>query len=126
MKEILVSTNSVDTDPLTIAYLAIGAKNYLAKLSESEQSELIEAYSGEANAIAHVIQNAQYLDDFWEQHKQYLDACMFAYEVVEPFGERYFRGENETSEDILKKILRETLTKEDYDGIYPPTAEPAK
>lgn len=72
-------------EPLTIAYIAIGAKTALKKAQERGNGPNMDRFGGELGFFDAAIEHALLLDRLADD--QDLDGC-FSYEVAEPFGER--------------------------------------
>lgn len=109
-------------DPITIAYLAIGAKNRLSRMKDSERDELIEKYCGEELLISHAISFYPFLERFWTCYSNQLEGISFTYEVSEPFGAACIHPGNEglSKEQIMKQVLQSSgLSKKIIEEIYP-------
>lgn len=72
------------TDPLTTAYLAIGAVHVLDKNRHTDLSD----WDGELGFIAEVIQHADALDQAGYAAGEAIDHIVWCYEIAEQFGER--------------------------------------
>jgi len=73
-------------DPLTIAYLAMGAQNVLDHQG-GIPDELSEQFGGEMGFISEIIGHAPMLDAKGFEAEDRLTQ-VFPYEVAQPFGER--------------------------------------
>ncbi|MDD2749139.1 MAG: hypothetical protein PHX24_03550 [Acidithiobacillus sp.] len=107
-------------DELTIAYLAIGAEKQLNGMSKDERKDLlIDRFGGDhVGAIQMVVDNAEFLDSFWEKHQE-LEDVSFYYEVAEPFGASFvISSKDQTPHEILKNVLRIALDEKSFSRIY--------
>lgn len=90
-------------DPLTIAYMAMGAQKVLDK-----HPELVSRYQGgELELIADVIQYAGYADELATE-KQFELSGVFVYEVAEPLGQYVVERMLVRERDIDGAVKRRT------------------
>lgn len=95
-------------DPLTIAYLAMGAQNVIdweGGLTEA----LSDQYSGELGFIGEVISHASMLDDLGAAAADNLIG-IFPYEVAQPFGERLASAMFDGSQIDTKQLAMKLIT----------------
>lgn len=74
------------TDPLTAAYIAIGAYGAIAAFRDA--NGLLPENSGELDLIGEAIIEADALDALGYQHADALGSVVWAYEVAEVYGHR--------------------------------------
>lgn len=90
-------------DPLTIAYMAMGAQKVLDK-----HPELVARYQGgELELIADVIRYAGYADELATE-KQFELSGVFVYEVAEPLGQYVVERMLVRERDIDGAVKRRT------------------
>ena len=79
-------------EPLTIAYVAIGAESVWAehRLRPEGVNRMSDRYSGQLGFIAAVIEQAWILDRMAEDRD--VAFVVFAYEIAEEFGKRFARA----------------------------------
>lgn len=75
-------------EPVTIAYIAIGAAQALHDGESDLVDRLVEAREGQLNVIEEVCAHALMLDQMAAAQTDGLDG-VFAYEIAEEFGHRY-------------------------------------
>ena len=73
-------------DPLTIAYIALGAADRLKKLPDSEQHRIRDNQGGELGVVANAIHYALMADTVGD-HLEH-GGTVWAYDVCEDFGAR--------------------------------------
>ena len=78
--------NNVDT--LDIAYMAIGAGAALERLDHDKRQALVDHCGGQLAIINEVIQHAETLSRIFDELEDGFPG-VWAYEVAEPFGQRY-------------------------------------
>lgn len=83
-------------DPLTIAFIAIGAHTTLLRAQDDLElrhalADAYERHEGQQGLIEAVIAPAPLLDQALEPVSDTFGG-VFAYEVAEPFGERFMRA----------------------------------
>ena len=99
-------------EPLTVAYIALGAS---AVLNEAVPS-VIEDYSGQIGLMDAIVSPALLLDrvaDYFDDHDGH--PGVFQYEVSEPFGEAWARvliggdayGSDSEERELLWSVMRE-------------------
>lgn len=74
-------------DPLTIAYLAIGAIDAWNAATDGQREHASDTYSGQLGYVGEVIAHADALDALWRKMED--GPGVFEYEVAEPFGIEY-------------------------------------
>lgn len=84
-------------EPLTIAYVAIGAETHWRSRGNLDRSAMSEEYGGQLGFIDAVIEHAAILDRMANGRE--LDA-VFAYDIAEQFGNRFARALFD-GEDVL-------------------------
>ena len=94
-------------DPLTIAYLALGAKAALTALQyENPRVDYCDRMGGELAYISRVIEHADMLDALADD----VDLNgVFVYEVAEPFGEGFGRHFLSGEDFDVKAAARELI-----------------
>jgi hypothetical protein len=114
-RSMVAAFNAADdsAEPLTTAYVAIGAETYWRSRGNLDRSAMAEEYGGQLGFIGAVIEHAVILDRMANGRE--LDA-VFAYDIAEEFGARFaralFDGEDalfntprELAEGIAKSIF---------------------
>jgi hypothetical protein len=96
-------------DPLTIAYMAIGAYSALREFQAKHASANLDKFEGELGYIGKVTQHANLLDDLAGTADL---SGVFAYEVAQPFGEEFGRGLLGCEASIDARNIAERLIKE--------------
>ncbi|MBN3777042.1 hypothetical protein G3O06_05600 [Burkholderia sp. Ac-20345] len=113
--------DSALTDPvaLTVAYLAIGARDVLRESRASNSMVDLDPFGGETGFIDEVIGHALFVDligDWFDVNGEH--PGVFAYEVAEPFGDAIARAmiaDGKAASDP-GKILREILVHASYES----------
>lgn len=104
--------NRQHPDPLTVAYVAMGAGTAIGECPcGCLPDRVLDAYQGQMEFIAAVIHHALMLDRMADERGNDFSG-VFAYEVAEPFGEEYAKalinaGNYETvdAEAIARRLL---------------------
>lgn len=78
------------TDPLTTAYIAIGAARELDK-QRNERNFNLDQWSGELGFISDIIKHSNALDQAGYAMGDQLSHCVWCYDIAESFGERIAR-----------------------------------
>lgn len=72
-------------DPLTIAYVAIGAMDAWAETPLRRRDAVTDEYNGQLHFVAEIIRHAPMLDQLADESEEDL-AGVFVYEVAQAFG----------------------------------------
>jgi hypothetical protein len=108
----LVRTQMPDyADPVTLAYIAIGAANELTemrKLAPKRVDEVYDEHNGQAGVVEELIIHARELDRAGDAHPSESFGC-WAYSVAEEYGARMARalvaGVEVDRAAVMKEIL---------------------
>lgn len=113
--------DSVRTEPdaLTVAYVAIGARDALREIRASSSRVDLDPFSGESGFVEEVIGHAMFVDlvgDWFDANGEH--PGVFAYEVAETFGDSIARAmiANGNSVSDPRAILREILAHASYES----------
>jgi hypothetical protein len=81
-------TTTPAIDPTDVAFMAIGAAAAIEKLEHDKRRALIEHFDGQIGIIDDVIRHAGTLSTIFDELEDGFPG-VWAYEVAEPFGQRY-------------------------------------
>ncbi|MBN3777012.1 hypothetical protein G3O06_05435 [Burkholderia sp. Ac-20345] len=108
-----------EPDALTIAYLAIGARDVLREMRGQGLDVDLDSFRGETGFIDDVVGHALFADrasDWFDANDGH--PGVFVYEVAEPFGDSLARSMIANGETVLEPgpILRDILAKAGYES----------
>lgn len=105
------SLNMTPPEPLTVAYLSVGAYSVFTTLTPMELKNLEMYHDDSTEIIEKIIQHAANLDQFWDAYHAQLDGLHFYKEICMPFGRELVRAMKDKHWESIdaKRILRDML-----------------